>query len=779
MTHYTSPLRAMAGRLKEVRHAVTSVAKRAVIYLIKRYAFNPAIRGCYTSAQNISSKAIFPVFPELHELLFVKLKLYMRSHYLHGNRSSSIFTSVRLYWPKKSVPVDFNPKVSVIVPSYNHARFLRQRLDSIYQQTYSNFEVILLDDSSTDESRIILEEYRQRYPQITQCEFNKNNSGGVFNQWKRGFEIASGDLIWIAESDDYCSENLVAELVKYFVDNAVMLAYCRTTFVEKESAEPIWSLEEYLTELDPVLWRNSYVMSAHRLVNKAWAIKNLVPNVSSAIFRHPRKLELLRDEKWMQMRICGDWVFYLHLIRGGLVAYTLEATNYYRIHQANTSVSTYSQDVYYQEHEQVAAEVITLYRVEDKVFEHQRHLLESHWHSHRTDYSEDSFKKCYDYERIHHLSMQRKPNLLMASFALIAGGGETFPIKLANMLKAAGYGVTFFNCDKAPTEYGIRRMLREDIPLLELDTMEKLSAVVDDMGVELVHSHHGWVDTNVCNLLGQNPNSQLIVTTHGMYETIPPAELTQILPLLEKRIGKFVYIADKNLVPFLSNSFDMSRFVKIENALDISPISPVLRDEINVPENAFLICLVSRAIPEKGWQEAIEAVKLARKLSQKDIHLLLIGNGPEYERLKQTIGHKYIHLLGFRANTRDYFAASDLGFLPSRFVGESFPLVLIDCFYSNRPMLASNIGEIKKMMSTDSGPAGTVFNLEDGNIPITTVAEIIVRYIEEKNLYLQHLQRVPVAAAKFDSATMLKNYDAVYLELHKKNIHNASRGSSI
>ena len=48
------------------------------------------------------------------------------------------------------------PKVSVIIPNYNHARYLRQRLESVLGQTYQDFEVILLDDCSTDESQSIL-----------------------------------------------------------------------------------------------------------------------------------------------------------------------------------------------------------------------------------------------------------------------------------------------------------------------------------------------------------------------------------------------------------------------------------------------------------------------------------------------------------------------------------------------------------------------------------------------------------------------------------------------
>ena len=394
--------------------------------------------------------------------------------------------------------------------------------------------------------------------------------------------------------------------------------------------------------------------------------------------------------------------------------------------------------------------------------------MKSHWRLCRKDCPEKLLNNLYDYEKIRHLSEQRKPNLLMASFALSAGGGETFPIKLANILKAAGYGITFLNCNYEPTEIGVRRMLHRDIPLLELDNFENLSNIIDDMNIELVHTHHAWVDVNLCISMKNNPKSKLIVTTHGMYETIPPDELTQLLPLLKMRVDKFVYTADKNIVALDPNYFDTNRFVKIDNALELMPVNPVPRSKLDVPENAFLICLVSRAIPEKGWQEAIEAVKLAREISQKEIHLLLIGEGPEYERLKPVIKDKYIHFLGFRANIRDYFATSNLGFLPSRFRGESFPLVVIDCFHSNRPMLASNVGEISRMMLTSDGHAGTVFDLENWSIPINNVSKIIAAYVNDNNLYTDHLSRVPSAVAKFDSKVLLNNYEAVYLELHRK-----------
>lgn len=746
------------------RDFISRLASRfATKFFVMRYLSSHRIRYQLFLAQRISTKIIYPIAPKLHELLFVKLRWFLIKQYIY--RICFLYKSVP---ETEAIPREFNPKVSVIVSTQDNADVLRQCLDSIYGQRYPNLEVILLDDASTDEGKEILEEYQQRHPELTRYVFSEQRSG-ILNQWQHGFEMANGELIWVANGDSYCAENLLTHLVKYFVNNAVMLAYCRSVAVSGESVESIrTSSEEYLAELDPDLFRSPFVVSAHNLVNSAWAITNILPSISSAVFRHPGKLELLNNENWKRMTIYGDWIFYLHLVRGGLVAYTPYATIYYRPSQISASQSTHGKDAYYQEHEQVTKELVNLYRIEESVLERRQQSLESQRHSFHTGYSEDSSNKCLDHEQVRYLSVKRKPNILMVSSALSVGGGETFPIKLANMLKLAGYGVTFLNCRKVPTEPGVRQMLRGDIPLLELDPFDKLNTIVDELGIELVHSHHGWVDICISNLLENNPHIQLIVTTHGLYETIPPAQFALISPLLKKRVDKFVYIADKNLEPFISNSFDMNRFVKIGNASDIAPLFPVPRAEIGVPEDAFLICLVSRAIPEKGWHEAIEAVKLARKICQKEIHLLLIGSGPEYERLKPIITDEYIHLLGFRANTPDYFATSDLGMLPSRYPGESVPLVLIDCFNSNRPVLTSNIGEIGKMILTGDGPAGTLFDLENGNIPIDSLAKKIVAYVEDKNLYLDHLNRVPAAAAKFDPAVLLKSYEAVYQELYNK-----------
>ena len=104
------------------------------------------------------------------------------------------------------------PYVSIIIPNYNHAPYLKQRIESVLSQSYQNFEVILLDDRSTDNSWDILQAYKG-HEKVSHCLRNDRNSGSPFIQWQKGIEIAKGEWIWIAESDDWADESLLESLI--------------------------------------------------------------------------------------------------------------------------------------------------------------------------------------------------------------------------------------------------------------------------------------------------------------------------------------------------------------------------------------------------------------------------------------------------------------------------------------------------------------------------------------------------------------------------------------
>jgi glycosyltransferase involved in cell wall biosynthesis len=104
------------------------------------------------------------------------------------------------------------PLLAVIIPNYNHAPYLEQRIESVLKQTFQDMEVIILDDCSTDNSKNIIERYRN-HPKVSTVLYNKVNSGNTFKQWKKGIEQARGTWIWIAESDDWCEPTFLEEVL--------------------------------------------------------------------------------------------------------------------------------------------------------------------------------------------------------------------------------------------------------------------------------------------------------------------------------------------------------------------------------------------------------------------------------------------------------------------------------------------------------------------------------------------------------------------------------------
>ena len=649
--------------------------------------------------------------------------------------------------------------VSVIVPNYNHAAYLRERLESIYRQTYGNYEVILMDDCSGDGSRDILEEYRACYPEKTRLAFNESNSGNVFAQWKKGISLAKGGLIWIAESDDWCRPDFLERMVRGFADPSVMLAFCRSDFMRDGVCT--FSTEDYLREFAEFDWGKPFCITAAQFVARAFSVKNVIPNVSSAMFRKPVSISGELETLWKDMRLCGDWAFYLEILKGGCLFYTPETTNYYRIHATSTSLRVQGESGYYEEHGRIARYLVRNYRVPLSSTERHLRQLEEHYLSHCGGKDKGELRRWFSLEELSR--EKRRPNILMCVFSMSVGGGETFPLALANELKRQGIPVTLLDFQLSEDMPGVRSRLRADVPYIRLRGTEGLASVAFQFGTDIAHSHHGVVAEAVHYAVASLPELRHVTTLHGMYETIEPERARPMLEHLRETCRQFVYIADKNLLPFREQGgFDPHRFVKIGNGLEYSEGMPIPRGDLGIPSDAFVLCLVSRAIPEKGWQAAVDAVLLARETAQRDIHLLLVGDGEMYQRLKGKVP-ACIHLMGFRPNVRDYFATADMGLLPSEYKGESFPLMIIDCLFCGRPVIVSNLGESGNQLLDEEGdPAGVVFDLREGRVPVEELADIIRRSADDAAYYAALRGRVESASTKFRMERVAGAYIEVY-----------------
>ena len=112
-------------------------------------------------------------------------------------------------------------KISVAFIVYNGANYMRTQLDSIIAQTHKVDEIIVCDDGSTDGTKEILEEYKKSYPDLFFFHYNKENIGHTKNI-EKAIQACAGDIIILADQDDYWETNKVETIVKWFEQNLTM-----------------------------------------------------------------------------------------------------------------------------------------------------------------------------------------------------------------------------------------------------------------------------------------------------------------------------------------------------------------------------------------------------------------------------------------------------------------------------------------------------------------------------------------------------------------------------
>lgn len=222
--------------------------------------------------------------------------------------------------------------VSVIVPSYNHAQYLEERIESILQQTYTEFELILLDDLSPDHSAEILNKYKN-HPKVSHCIINEKNSGSTFYQWNKGMSLAKGELIWIAESDDVADTTFLEKLVTHFIQNPnLVLAYSQSHRMNAQG-EVTGSWKDFTDAVDPILFANDFEMSGLEYINRFLNRQNTVPNASGVLFKKQTYFDVGGANP--SLRFIGDWEIWAKIISQGDLFYTAECLNYFRYHHTS------------------------------------------------------------------------------------------------------------------------------------------------------------------------------------------------------------------------------------------------------------------------------------------------------------------------------------------------------------------------------------------------------------------------------------------------------------
>jgi hypothetical protein len=230
------------------------------------------------------------------------------------------------------------PRVSVVVPNYNYGHLIERRLESIRLQTYPVYELIILDDSSTDDSVDRIEAYCKLHSMEYQLIRNSENSGSVFRQWLKGCEIASGEIVWIAEADDSCSPDFLAKLVPAFSDSEVVISYSQSKQIDMLGSITEDNYLAYTGSVSP-RWEHSFCVDGSTEIRDGLSIKNTVPNVSAALMLKAPLLETFAElgADLYKFKVAGDWLLYMHLLKRGGAYFCAESLNQHCRHQGSVT----------------------------------------------------------------------------------------------------------------------------------------------------------------------------------------------------------------------------------------------------------------------------------------------------------------------------------------------------------------------------------------------------------------------------------------------------------
>jgi len=591
--------------------------------------------------------------------------------------------------------------ITAILPCYNHAAFLPERIASILDQTRRPDEILFLDDGSNDGSVEIAEKLLARGGIPYRIVTNQRNSGAVFAQWLKGLDLAAHDLIWIAETDDSAERTLLARLASALEREDVMAAFGRIRCVGRDQ-QPLDDLDRYYRGLRHFNWNRSAVLTAFEAFSHDFMVCNVVPNVSGMLFRKPF-LTAAERERLEAYRFAGDWYFYGKVLRGGALAYCSEATSFFRISAGSASRSSFMTERHLVEHEMVVHDLVQEYGCGAEAIQaHADRLARLFRTEARTGIT----------ARLHAVASatDRQPlRICIAAHSFAVGGGEVAPLELANALRRRGHHVTYLVLERAdvPVE-GLRRRLRRDIPVVHWqDVRADLAGFCRRYGFDVINSHNVGYEIHLHRLAAAIPCAY-VASLHGGDETVPEHLTPAFADYVGSLVSGWIYLSNKNVAPLEAIDADVAYRRLGFNALPEDAVGWAdrgsVRQSLGIPEDAFCLVLCSRAIPEKGWGRAVE---VCRRLAAHGVaaHLLLIGEGPETDALRGANPlPDRVHVLGHVDTPMRLFKACDVGLFPSTYVGETFPLFLLECFGAGLPVVTTDIGEIPRMV----GDAGMI-----------------------------------------------------------------------
>lgn len=221
-----------------------------------------------------------------------------------------------------------NPLVSIIFTSYNHAEFLQKALDSLINQSYQNFELIIIDDFSTDGSREILLSYKDN--EKIRLHFLDNNTGSYVKASNYGASFARGEYLLFAQCDDFAEPQQIETLLNGILkNNSVGVIFSRSNLIDKNDvvfADDYKGREKQFR----IKCKHDTIISSSEM-RRFLSYSCVLPNLSAALLK--KELYTVVGGLPEEYQVAADWAFWLNLSERVDFFYISKPLNNFRQHE--------------------------------------------------------------------------------------------------------------------------------------------------------------------------------------------------------------------------------------------------------------------------------------------------------------------------------------------------------------------------------------------------------------------------------------------------------------
>lgn len=582
------------------------------------------------------------------------------------------------------------PTLSVIVPNFNHARFLAERLESVLRQKYYDVEIILLDDASTDESVKILETYA--IDPRCQLHINSVGSGSAFRQWEKGVSLARGKFVWIAESDDSCTENFLEVLMPTFNDSGAVIAYCQTVNIDQLGNRTQADLNAYLRNAGGQKFERNYDNKGLDEVNDTMGFCCTIVNASSAVIKKAPLLEGIRSAEGY--KVVGDWQVYLLLLSKGGVCYRTDATNFFRRHSGSIISRHEGTDVYFAERVRIAQFVVQKFRPTEALINRIIVEFESEWtrfqHINKTSSLED-MKNCIweAFDTQAGLSRSKKIAFYIHGVLFSKGGIERQGVAIANYLSRQGHNVTIY-C----------RLWHGAAPIYKVDPQINVVPIFDEtaLATSVINLRRALVRQKIevfIPMLSESLFESVIEATSGLRIKVVASEHNDPWVIEEKwwsKSGRLETFRKVDRIHLLLEKFSDS-------------LPECLRDKVHIipngiPKSEFThrrpynvqskrIIAIGRLEEQKNFNTLIKAFANARSAGD-DWSLTIVGDGSELDDLRLIVAQLDLQgIVTFAGNiTNVAREMQNSAFLAVSSHFEGFSIVTVEAMMAGIPVVA-------------------------------------------------------------------------------------------